>query len=109
MITLNISFYNVLYRLRFKGQQDCEDEVQNIYYECFCCSVAPHLDSAGAFEEEPCHANPDQVVPQAPPATASERAVHLEEYSSSVIFVTLLSLRCCGAVCRPVCLNHMDD
>lgn len=73
IVTLNVGFCNALYRpqisspLRHQRGESQKTRCKSIYPECFCSSVASHLDSAGAFlRRKPCHANPDQVVPQAP-------------------------------------------
>ena len=62
-----------------------------------------------AFAEEPCHANPGQVVPQGP--CNCERAYISKKifFFLSVIFVILLSLPlCCHCpICIVVCLSQV--
>lgn len=60
-----------------------------------------------AFAEEPCHANPGQVVPQGP--GNCERAHISKNIFLSVIFVILLPLPLCchWPICKVVCLSQI--
>ena len=61
-----------------------------------------------AFAEEPCHANPGQVVPQGP-GNCERAYISKNLFFFSVIFVILLSLPlCCHCpICIVVCLSQV--